>query len=189
IRLDLWLADLLIPRPTDMIFGLDTTLFALSERLTVGADSASAASSTASGANGSLAHYLHEVDLIEIRRSQSTSLTEQGICSARFIAFLSSLPVNDVYRIKGIVRLVGSIVDNEAPPDSTNKGDSALYIVNHAFGRYTFTCLTSSAHLAPDVLVRVTILGSGLRVHLSHLLSGFMASESETTAQWAQRPE
>ncbi|KAJ2456982.1 hypothetical protein GGF42_002949 [Coemansia sp. RSA 2424] len=170
----------------EMIFGLDTTLFALSERLAVSADHASTRHA-ADSESGNLDHHANEVDLVEIRRSQGGSLTDRGICSAEFTAFLTSLPAEDVYRVKGIVRLVGSISNSEAPPTSANNGDSALYIVNHAFGRFTFTCLTSSAQLAPDVLVRVTILGSGLRVYLPRLLDGFMATESETTVQWAQR--
>ncbi|KAJ2866245.1 hypothetical protein GGH94_001700 [Coemansia aciculifera] len=170
----------------EMIFGLDTTLFALSERPSVVADLAS----TVGSAGRNLSHHANEVDLVEIRRNQGTSLIEEGICSTDFIAFLVSLPAEDVYRVKGIVRLVGSVTDSETPPANSSRTDeSALYIVNHAFGRYTLTCLTDHAHQAPDVLVCVTILGSGLRTYLPHLLKGFMASELEATVQWAQRPE
>ncbi|KAJ2899277.1 hypothetical protein IWW38_001041 [Coemansia aciculifera] len=173
----------------EMIFGLDTKLFALSERPAAEVDSALATFVTASDASSGLDHHAHEVDLIEIRRSKSGNLSEEGICSAEFMTFLTSLPADDVYRVKGIVRLVGAISDSEPPSDNTKSSDSALYIVNHAFGRFTFTCLTSKPQLSQDVLVRVTILGTGLRMHLPRLLDGFMASESDMTVQWAQRPE
>ncbi|KAJ2822875.1 hypothetical protein GGI24_003820 [Coemansia furcata] len=169
----------------EMIFGLDTTLFALSERPSVVGD----LSSMVGGAERNLGHHAHEVDMIEIRRNQATNPTEEGICSTEFIDFLMSLPAEDVYRVKGIVRLVGSVTDRVTSSANATTDDSALYIVNHAFGRYTLTCLTASAHQAPDLLVRVTILGSGLRVYLPRLLKGFMASEVEATLKWAQRPE
>ncbi|KAJ2025464.1 hypothetical protein IWW57_003369 [Coemansia sp. S610] len=163
----------------EMIFGLDTKLFALSDR----------PFAAAGGTGENRSHHAQEVDLVEIRRSQDAGSTKEGISSAEFTAFLMSLPAEDVYRVKGIVRLVGSVSGSDAPLANVKTDSSAHYIVNHAFGRYTLTCLTAKTQQAPDMLVCVTILGSGLRMHLPRLLEGFMASEVEATVRWAQRPE
>ncbi|KAJ2493901.1 hypothetical protein IWW37_000287 [Coemansia sp. RSA 2050] len=169
----------------EMIFGLDTTLFELSERLSAPANILS----TAGGAGENQDHHAQEVDLVEIRRSQGADSTKDGISSTEFTAFLMSLPAEDVYRVKGIVRLVGSVADGETPLANPKSDSSALYIVNHAFGRFTLTSLTAKTQQAPDMLVCATILGNGLRMYLPRLLEGFMASEAEATVRWAKRPE
>ncbi|KAJ2340214.1 hypothetical protein GGF43_006465, partial [Coemansia sp. RSA 2618] len=93
----------------DVIFGLDTSLFALAERESAG----------------------------------------------------NHLPSDDVYRVKGIVRLSDAVADEADTPATTlqleNGSTSGLmYIVNHAFGRYTFTPLTIDAQKHADVLARLT---------------------------------
>ncbi|KAJ2478755.1 hypothetical protein EV174_004214 [Coemansia sp. RSA 2320] len=181
---------------TELIFGLDTILFSLLERSA--ATETCALNRTLGFESGNGSHHNQEVDLVEIRRSQ-TSNSIGGIDTADFAVFLASLPVDEVYRVKGIVRLSGELAQSdvlstavsspalapEANDDRARVG--ALYIVNHAFGRYTFTRLTKDSQQLQDVLVRVTILGSGLRTHLQHLQDGFKASENETSVRWAQR--
>ncbi|KAJ2552321.1 hypothetical protein EV175_003360, partial [Coemansia sp. RSA 1933] len=99
------------PIDPDVAFGIDTTLFKLSDAAFVAADG-STATNPGSGSE-MLDHHSQEVDLIEIHRTWAdhalTSLFDPG----EFTSFLKSLPADDVYRVKGIVRLAG-LVDDEA---------------------------------------------------------------------------
>ncbi|KAJ2787501.1 hypothetical protein GGI15_000688, partial [Coemansia interrupta] len=113
-----------------VVFGIDTTLFRLSERdadATEGLDTDTAHT-----------HHSQEVDLVEIRRGVRETLPPPMLDTASFIQFLKLLPADEVYRVKGIVRLSGAVADETdltASQHSTTADpiDGVLYIVNHAF--------------------------------------------------------
>ncbi|KAJ1904807.1 hypothetical protein LPJ81_002277, partial [Coemansia sp. IMI 209127] len=169
----------------DVAFGIDTTLFKLSDNAFVGNERTAA---TTESVSGKLDHHSQEVDLIEIRRSWSGHDQTCLFSPDEFTSFLKSLPADDVYRVKGIVRLA-SLVDDEADSTSavsTTKGHShspvsegTLHIVNHAFGRYTFTPLAKPDITLAQVLVKVTIMGNGLGMHISAIKDGFRASDHD----------
>ncbi|PIA14723.1 cobW-domain-containing protein [Coemansia reversa NRRL 1564] len=150
----------------EMIFGLDTALFTILQSTPL---------DTSEGyrdnpAPALLDHHNMEIDLVEISRKWSGDAA-QLICPIAFVSFLKSLPSEDVYRVKGIVRLAGG----------------QLYIVNHAFGRYTFTPLTISTQTHDHMLARITIMGCGLRMLLPVLQDGTQAMDQEITTHWAYR--
>ncbi|KAJ2366032.1 hypothetical protein IW150_006051, partial [Coemansia sp. RSA 2607] len=114
-----------------VVFGIDTMLFRLSER---DADATQ-------GHDTDIAHEHHsqEVDLIEIRRSAHEGLSVPVLDTASFVQFLKLLPADEVYRVKGIVRLSGTVADESdsttrEPSVMTDPSDGVLYIINHAFG-------------------------------------------------------
>ncbi|KAJ2821468.1 hypothetical protein IWW50_004625 [Coemansia erecta] len=164
----------------DVIFGLDTSLFALAER-------------ESAGNAGEISHDHHsqEIDLIEVTRKWSGDHS-QLISSVGFVDLLKHLPSDDVYRVKGIVRLSDAVADEADTPATTlqleNGSTSGLmYIVNHAFGRYTFTPLTIDAQKHADVLARLTVMGNGLRMYLPQIEKGIQASDGEVSCHWAHR--
>ncbi|KAJ1989836.1 hypothetical protein GGI25_002650 [Coemansia spiralis] len=178
----------------EVAFGIDTTLFKLSDKTFFATDGS--IDTDIAGANKQ-DHHSQEVDLVEIRRSldQSNDSSSCLLDPDVFTAFLKTLPADDIYRIKGIVRFA-SAVDDEADSSATvpvtvaannNKlsHSGILYIVNHAFGRYTFTPLTAPDSIFDKTLVRITVMGIDLRMHLPALQAGFRASNDETKTSWA----
>ncbi|KAJ2665443.1 hypothetical protein IWW48_000332 [Coemansia sp. RSA 1200] len=169
----------------DVAFGIDTTLFKLSDKAYSGDDSSKM-----------YGHHSQEVDLVEIRRSWDNTDISRPLCPDEFVSFLKSLPADDVYRIKGIVRLASCVNDEaESSLDIASSDTSirksategVLHIVNHAFGRYTFTPLAEPDNALTNVLVKATIMGNGLRIYLPAIQTGFHASEDEIETHWARR--
>ncbi|KAI9488368.1 CobW/HypB/UreG, nucleotide-binding domain-containing protein [Zychaea mexicana] len=73
-------------------------------------------------------HQENEVDLIQvIQQRRGSSLSKDQL-----VKFLETMPKDDIYRIKGFIRL---------------DQDNALYILNHAFGRHTLTHNYSHGHI------------------------------------------
>ncbi|KAI7829158.1 CobW/HypB/UreG, nucleotide-binding domain-containing protein [Kickxella alabastrina] len=180
-----------------VVFGLDTTLFRLSERPVSAAKGESGETDSSSSVHlplGGHDHHAQEVDLVEVRRSRSDDGAQHAdiIDTESFVAFLKSLPADDVYRVKGIVRLSNAVADESSADvcdaghaTAAVSGEGILYIVNHAFGRYTFTRLTLDTDRLRNTLVRVTVMGSGLRMLLPKLQSGFRAADDEISTHWA----
>ncbi|KAJ1926909.1 hypothetical protein IWQ60_003386 [Tieghemiomyces parasiticus] len=151
-----------VPISADLVFGIDTPLFALE---------AKAAGSALTGSDDAAGHHHRdEVDRLEITKDVGAEIT--GYDPAHLDVLLKSLPCDDIYRVKGIVRLTKSV-------DQTSGADPAagLAILNFAFGRYTLTPLTqaTSAERHANTLVRVTVLGQDLRLHQAKLAAGFLA--------------
>ncbi|KAJ1806474.1 hypothetical protein LPJ56_005125 [Coemansia sp. RSA 2599] len=172
-----------------VVFGIDTSLFRLFER-----DHRAPHDSRAMESNHQLDHHKQEVDVVEVCRIQSDASAKATIDTAPFLLFLRKLPADEVYRVKGIVRLSEAVADdNGSIGTETNSGDKRraeggiLYILNHAFGRFTFTRLTLDIDSYKGVVARITVIGNGLRMHLAAIKEGFAASENELTAHWASR--
>lgn len=121
----------------DLVFGLDTQLFK------VGYDKHHSLEESVFDPK----HQENEVDLIQILQSDNGN----GLTVEQFETFLKSMPKEDIYRIKGFVRL----------------NDGKLNIVNHAFGRWTLTPVENEDTLenTKDVQVRITVMGDGLRMY------------------------
>ncbi|KAJ1666971.1 hypothetical protein IW140_004772, partial [Coemansia sp. RSA 1813] len=86
----------------DVAFGIDTTLFKLSDI----ARSGNGSTSTSAGPSlEKFEHHSQEVDLIEIRRTWNARDMSFIFSPSEFTSFLKSLPADDIYRVKGIVRL------------------------------------------------------------------------------------
>ncbi|KAJ3047099.1 hypothetical protein HK097_000240, partial [Rhizophlyctis rosea] len=159
----------------DLVFGLDTKLFSLSP---------SSSSESQSEWDGRMDrdHHYQEVDLITVT-DPAVEGCEDDKCGhvlghdhghghehgeggkevlrrEDLDKFLGSLSKDEVYRVKGLVRL--------------REGESAggdLFVLNWAFGRYTLTPVDSEGR--NDVRVRVTVMGQGLRMYLEKVRVGF----------------
>ncbi|KAK4939364.1 hypothetical protein LTR10_020351 [Elasticomyces elasticus] len=95
-----------------------------------------------------------EVEVLSVVvHNQDTSKPPQGVVLDSFEDLLLSAPKDEVYRIKGL------ILSSKPPPDSTGarkpsiavdaEGQS-LYVLNWAFGRWTYTSLSSEAFKAME---------------------------------------
>src|SRR4051794_40337721 len=97
-----------------------------------------------------------------------------------FEAFLESLSNNDIYRLKGFIRLT----------QEPNKEEvSQLYIVNHAFGRYTLTPIERSLNNSDDesILIKITIMGIDLKIHLQKIKAGLCINDEQITLHLAHK--
>ncbi|KAL6243844.1 hypothetical protein RBB50_009278 [Rhinocladiella similis] len=99
-------------------------------------------------------HHQEEVEVLSVvLRNQDTSKPPQGVVLESFEDLLLSAPKDEVYRIKGLV------LSSKPPPDSTgerkpgisvdSEGQS-LYVLNWAFGRWTYTPLPGTAFKAME---------------------------------------
>ncbi|RUS33664.1 hypothetical protein BC938DRAFT_470625 [Jimgerdemannia flammicorona] len=149
----------------DLIFGLDTRLFETQYERTHVVDELLGTGTHEhehlEGDNGR--HQENEVDLIQVIRRVG-----QGEALARdeFERFLGTLSKEDVYRLKGFVRL------------REDKAET-LYIVNHAFGRHTLTRVRNEETLdrTKEVLVKVTVMGQELRTYEQRVRRGLIGDD------------
>lgn len=99
-------------------------------------------------------HHQDEVEVLSVvLNNADTSRPPQGVVLDSFEDLLLGAPKDEVYRIKGIV------LSSKPPPDSTgtakpsiavdSEGQS-LYVLNWAFGRWTYTPLPSTAFKAME---------------------------------------
>ena len=70
---------------------------------------------------------------------------------------------------------------------SNEEETNQLYIVNHAFGRYTFTPIQKSLDNSDNVniLIKVTIMGVDLRMHLQQIKTGLCINDEHITLHFA----
>lgn len=99
-------------------------------------------------------HHQNEVEVLSVVLTNAdTSKPPQGVVLDSFEELLLSAPKDEVYRIKGLV------LSSNPPPDS--RGDvkpgtavdsegQSLYVLNWAFGRWTYTPLPSGAFNAME---------------------------------------
>ncbi len=99
-------------------------------------------------------HHQDEVEVLSVVLTNAdTSKPPQSVVLDSFEDLLLSAPKDEVYRIKGL------ILSSKPPPDSTgdrkpsiavdSEGQS-LYVLNWAFGRWTYTALPSKAFKAME---------------------------------------
>lgn len=121
----------------DLVFGLDTPLFK------VGYNKNKTLEDNVFDPH----HQQNEVDLIQILQS----VNDKKLNREALETFLKSMPKDDIYRVKGFARL----------------DDDKLYIINHAFGRWTLTAVQNEDTLenTKDVQVRITVMGQDLRMY------------------------
>ncbi|OZJ06170.1 hypothetical protein BZG36_00993 [Bifiguratus adelaidae] len=131
-------------------------------------------------------HFDNEVDLIQVIVPNEPS--RAFLSRTVFKEFLASLPKDDVYRVKGFIRL-----SEGGEPAGTQMASqpsaSTLYIVNHAFGRHTPTEVTHPATLekARDINVRLTVMGQDLRLYVDRVKQGLHAESQHVKWTPAQR--
>ncbi|GES87189.1 cobW-domain-containing protein [Rhizophagus clarus] len=123
-------------------------------------------------------HHQNEIDLIQIIMSRQPYSLISPFTKKNFEAFLESLSNNDIYRLKGFIWLTQEHNKEEA---------SQLYIVNHAFGRYTLTPIQRSLNSCDDepILIKITIMGMDLKMHLQQIKAGLCINDEQITLHLA----
>ncbi|KAJ9498201.1 hypothetical protein H2202_006352 [Exophiala xenobiotica] len=99
-------------------------------------------------------HHQEEVEVLSVvLHNQDTSQSPQGVVLDSFEDLLLSAPKDEVYRIKGLV------LSSKPPPDSSGAAKpgiavdaegQSLYVLNWAFGRWTYTTLPGAAFKAME---------------------------------------
>jgi hypothetical protein len=113
------------PVSPELIFGLDTKLFQLQGP--TGPNNKTFQDEL--NQNGDKTHHKNELDTMEIKCFGSKTRNPEKVPSlAAFEKFLGTLSKEDVYRLKGFVRLSGV-------KGSTT--ETTICVVNHAFGKWT----------------------------------------------------
>ncbi|RIB05192.1 CobW/HypB/UreG, nucleotide-binding domain-containing protein [Gigaspora rosea] len=200
----------------DLIFGIDTKLFSLAT--TEGGEKSFSELIDSQIQD----HHSTEIDLIQVTVEMQQpnnyyendslqldqvegSLVEKTsdhkidlpfpLMMQQFITFLESLPKDDIYRLKGLVRLIdGSefmqndtlTQTNNNQPAEVKKNNGQLYIINHAFGRYTITPIQRS-HSLPNqnLLVKITVMGTNLRSYLHRIRTGLCVQDKHIICHFA----
>ncbi|KAJ3087078.1 hypothetical protein HK102_011851 [Quaeritorhiza haematococci] len=202
----------------DLIFGIDTKLFQLSDRELHSQPQSQSANghpeSQGKDGEGQLErqgsaeemldqrHHFREVDIIQVvvlggaeKGEAHPTHTEESLGR-----FLDSVSKENVYRIKGFVRLQRSPSSstNEVLPThgtngvsaTTSEHDTQLNILNWAFGRYTLTPVTKSSPGNDDVWVKITVMGVELEGLVGKFRDGFGArTEGEITFSPAEEED
>lgn len=141
----------------DLVFGLDTELFKV-----------------AYNKSGNMEemvfdpkHQENEVDLIQVIQLSSSSQQHQRHTRDELEQWLKTLPKDDIYRVKGFVRL-----DTEG----------TLYILNHAFGRFTLTPVEHAETLdqSKDIEIKFTVMGQDLRMYKDRIEQGLLRGAQGT---------
>ncbi|KAF9955320.1 hypothetical protein BGZ70_010282 [Mortierella alpina] len=128
------------PVSPELIFGLDTKLFQLQGAL--GPSNKSLREEL--DKHGSVTHHKNELDTMEIKCFGVENDTSVVLTLEKFEKFLGTLDKEDVYRLKGFVRLSG-IKDPDS--DSTT---TTICVVNHAFGKWTIIPVPQKTVLEPE---------------------------------------
>ena len=123
---------------SDMVFGLDTKLFSLANK-----------ERDHQTFQLEPRHQSKEIDIIQIMDTES--VPNRVRTREELEAFLKTLPTEDIYRVKGLIRL----------GDNTS---SSLFILNWAFGRSTLTLVTKWTD--ENLHTKLTVMGVDLSIHL-----------------------
>ena len=134
----------------DVLLGLDSAL---------AKDASSLHSHQHEGSNSHSHDHQSEVEVLSVELRSETA-TLQAINLENLDAFLSSAPKDEIYRIK-------AMLNAERTPPSSDSAQKQLvtadeqgiskYILNWAFGRWTFTELADAAQ-TKDAVLRMTIV-------------------------------
>ncbi|KAJ1672631.1 hypothetical protein EV182_006805 [Spiromyces aspiralis] len=186
----------------DLVFGIDTKLFELKHgQVDIEGES-----------EGNDHHHQDEVDLISIKKHRESVDAPEiaGVTfyeADEFIKFLDQLSPSDVYRVKGLVRIRGLSAEVEtsgglgqeliahpkAAPGPDQLSDTPLlYILNHAFGRYTFTPILHHERHGEEedlskVVLRATVIGIDLRLQVQRVKQGLSLEDTHISTHWANR--
>lgn len=158
----------------DLVFGLDTSLFVIQNGKEMGSEETKWRELMDSK------HQDREVDLLQILKKD----VGEVLVRETFETFLNSLNKEDVYRVKGFVRL-----------RSENMAESGLYILNWAFGRFTLTPVNTATEFADEttnsekegLLIKVTVMGQGLSMYRKKIAEGFGVGMDEVVLHAAHR--
>jgi G3E family GTPase len=118
-----------IPVSPELIFGLDTKLFELQGAM--GPQNAAFRQEIDNPNGKTTDHHENELDTMEIKCFGDKDGEVMSL--KQFESFLGTLDKEDVYRLKGFVRLSGIRDDLDTSASATTR----ICVVNHAFGKWT----------------------------------------------------
>lgn len=105
-----------------------------------------------------------EVEVLSVNLLSDEEGSSHGTDITALSKFLSTAPKDEIYRIKAIIAAsrpptssddtAPAIVSEENPSNQSTK----YYILNWAFGRWTFTALNTQSPLPPKTIIRMTII-------------------------------
>ncbi|ORX68887.1 cobW-domain-containing protein [Basidiobolus meristosporus CBS 931.73] len=148
--------------PPEVMFGIDTKLFQLDAKN--------------EGQAFDQDHHHNEIDIVQvIRMDDSEDLSGPVLEKKAFESFLASLPKDEIYRVKGLIKL------EETKDGKTTK---QLYILNHAFGRSSFTAVErdiSQDLEKQKILIKMTVMGQGLPIYVKRFKEGFQVTDEHVT--------
>lgn len=99
-----------------------------------------------------------EVEVISVTL-RSPEIPDASIDIEKLERFLASAPKDEIYRIKAIVQTNREPKSSDGSADHTvNQSDGSRYILNWAFGRWTFTRFNDSGESQQTVSLRMTII-------------------------------
>lgn len=135
----------------DLVFGVDG---GLARELTDAEAGAGANGHEHNGTNGQHSHQ-SEVEVLSVELA-----AEGAVSTAKLLAFLEAAPKDEVYRIKAVGTLSGTPRNSDADVPQPGESAGGRYILNWAFGRWTFTPMGEQQEHASsgDVTLRMTMI-------------------------------
>lgn len=127
------------PVSPELIFGLDTKLFELQGSMAP--DNKNLQEEI--DQHGNKTHHKNELDTMEVKCFSDRNNTSGQLGLDKFEKFLGTLDKEDVYRLKGFVRLSG------IKEEGTDETSSSVCVVNHAFGKWTIIPVPDKQDLEP----------------------------------------
>ncbi|KAG0311571.1 hypothetical protein BGZ99_010074 [Dissophora globulifera] len=129
------------PVSPELIFGLDTKLFELQGAMAPNNQTFQEELDR----HGKKSHHKNELDTMEVKcfSDRNNTLTGQ-LTLEKFETFLATLDKDEVYRLKGFVRLSG--IAQEGSDQTT----SSICVINHAFGKWTITPVPEKLNVAHE---------------------------------------
>ncbi|KAK9764871.1 hypothetical protein K7432_007278 [Basidiobolus ranarum] len=148
--------------PPEVMFGIDTKLFQLDAKK--------------DGETFDQDHHHKEIDIVQVIRLDDTEDHTGPVLEKKaFEKFLSSLPKDEIYRVKGLIKL---------QEEKDGEMVQQLYILNHAFGRSSYTPVERDISADAEkqkILIKMTIMGQGLPMYVNRLKEGFQVTDEYVT--------
>ncbi|KAF9086083.1 hypothetical protein BGX23_009155 [Mortierella sp. AD031] len=177
------------PVSPELIFGLDTKLFQLQGAM----GPSNKIFQDELNNHGNKTHHKNELDTMEIKCFGSVFSPEKVLNLAAFETFLRTLDKEDVYRLKGFVRLSGVNSSSSSSSSNDNNGSTttAICVVNHAFGKWTVIPVPEKENLEPIITDKEEQTGAEKEPHkcdLNHDHSEHTHADCNNKKTKADRP-
>ncbi|PVU91869.1 hypothetical protein BB561_004161 [Smittium simulii] len=204
------------PIPIDLVFGIDTQLFQI-----INGDITFPDNTEPYTDHHDTDHHSKEIDVIQVHVLKDSPKIEtddsnqskdnliplqknDGYYYNDLKKFFQLLPPEDVYRLKGVVKLLDKRLDLLNCPElicpeksdssindtetSTTCNDSNLYIVNFAYKRFTLTRVTKQNLLdtLSNNICKLVIMGVNLRMYQKIIIDSLNLRPSQISATWAE---
>jgi G3E family GTPase len=140
--------------PMDVVFGVDG---GLARELT---ESEVEGGNHHDHADGEKHSHNHQSE-VEVLSLEIKGDTGASVSTDKLTAFLSSTPKDEVYRIKAVLTLSSTPKNSDPDVPQPEATDSRRYILNWAFGRWTFTPIATQVaehDSSNDLTTRMTVI-------------------------------